>query len=109
MMRSRYRPEATRSQPSNRAMTKDAYPILGREGASCTPPTEVVASFRVYRRDVPRLRGTPRTADDRSAVRKMSGLLGEPVGRNAHNHGMFGACAPEVCALCSRAFSLYSA
>jgi len=66
---------------------------------------EVVASFRVYRRYAPRLWGTPRAADERSAVRKMEGRLGEPVGWNAHDHSMFCACAPEVYEPCVRAFS----
>jgi len=50
---------------------------------------EVVASFRVDRRAAPWLWGTPGAADERGAVRKMEDLLGESIGRNAHDHCMF--------------------
>ena len=58
--------------------------------------TEVVASFRLYRRYAPRLWGTPRAADEGGAVRKMEGLLGQLGGWHAHDHCPFCACAPEV-------------
>jgi hypothetical protein len=71
-----------------------------------SPPYEVVASFWVDRRDVPRLWGTPGAADERGAVRKMAGLLGESIGRNAHDQCMFCTGAPAAYKSCVRTFLL---
>jgi hypothetical protein len=69
---------------------------------------EVVASFQVDRRYAPRLWSMPGAADERGAVRKMEGLLGESIGRNAHDHCMFCAGAPAAYKSCVRVFSPYS-
>jgi hypothetical protein len=77
--------------------------VSGLEAVSA----EVVASFRVSRRYAPRRWGRSSMADERGAVRKMDGLLGESVGRNAHDPDMFCACALEGYEPCLREFSPY--